>query len=194
PEKSFPSNEFRELARERERIAQQIARIKNDIEKALVVLFPELERRTNIYTEGILRLLEVYPSAWALKYANVADIEKVLQSVTSGRKLSFTALDIKKWAKESIGQFFPVRELILKGKIKELFFLEERLESINELLKKFCQEAALCQDVELIKSIKGIGDTTAMHFIAEVGDIGRFSSYKKLIAYCGLDPTVYESG
>ncbi|MDW7972292.1 MAG: transposase [Thermodesulfovibrio sp.] len=41
-----------------------------------------------------------------MKYANVADIEKVLQSVTAGRKLSFTALDIKKWAKESISNVY----------------------------------------------------------------------------------------
>lgn len=52
----------------------------------------------------------------------------------------------------------------------------------------------IMQDIEILKSIKGIGDTTAMHFVAEVGDISRFSSPKKLIAYAGLDPTVYESG
>ncbi len=33
-----------------------------------------------------------------------------------------------------------------------------------------------------------------MYFIAEVSDIRRFSSYKKLIGYAGIDPSVYESG
>ncbi|MFN4224567.1 MAG: transposase [Fervidobacterium nodosum] len=28
----------------------------------------------------------------------------------------------------------------------------------------------------------------------EVGDISRFSTYKKLIAYCGLDPSIFQSG
>lgn len=101
---------------------------------------------------------------------------------------------IRKWAKDSIGQFFPVRKLILQGKIRELFFLEEQLEKVTDFLKKSCEQAALCQDIEILKSIKGIGDTTAMHFIAEVSNIERFSSPKKLIAYAGLDPTVYESG
>lgn len=193
PEKSFLSHEFRELARERERITAQIARLKNDIEKALAVLFPELERKVNIWGEGILRVLEKYPSAWALKVANTSDIKKILSSVC-GRPLSFTAENLKKWAKDSIGQFFPMREIILQGKIRELFFLEEQLEKVTEFLKNSCEQAALCQDIEILKSIKGIGDTTAMHFIAEVGDIERFSSPKKLIAYAGLDPTVYESG
>jgi len=193
PQKSFLSHEFRELARERERLSQQIARLKNDIEKALVVLFPELERRVNIYTEGILRLLEKYPSAWALKTAKTSDIEQILYS-KRGRALSVTAQQIKQWAQDSIAQFFPIREILLQSKIKELFFLEEQLEVITEQLKRSCEEAALCQDIEILKSIKGIGDTTAMHFIAEIENINRFSSPKKLIAYCGVDPTVYESG
>ncbi|MBC7105184.1 MAG: IS110 family transposase, partial [Firmicutes bacterium] len=168
-------------------------RLKNDSEKALVVLFPELERRVNIYTEGILRLLEKYPSAWALKAAKTSDIERLLCS-KRGRARSVTAQQIKQWAQDSIAQFFPIREILLQSKIKELFFLEEQLEVITEQLKRSCEEAALCQDIEILKSIKGIGDTTAMHFIAEIENINRFSSPKKLIAYCGVDPTVYESG
>ncbi|MEM4959697.1 MAG: transposase [Nanopusillaceae archaeon] len=50
PEKPLLSHKFREFARERERITAQIATLKNDIEKALAVLFPKLERKVNIYT------------------------------------------------------------------------------------------------------------------------------------------------
>lgn len=194
PEKSFLASEFRDLARERERITRSIARIKNDIEKSLAVLFPELERYVNIYTETILRLLEKFPSAWALKTASLSDIENVIYCTKAGRKPSFSAEKIKTLAEQSIGQFFPVRELLLQRKIKELFFLEEELEFITGLLRTACEEAAMCQDVEILKSIKGIGDIVSMQFIAEVGDIKRFDSHKKLIAYFGVDPTVYESG
>ena len=48
--------------------------------------------------------------------------------------------------------------------------------------------------MEILKSIKGIGDVTAIHFLAEIGDVRRFDNYKKLIAYAGLDPTVHQSG
>ncbi|MFN3739367.1 MAG: transposase [Thermodesulfovibrionales bacterium] len=40
----------------------------------------------------------------------------------------------------------------------------------------------------------GIGDTTGAAFLAEIGDINRFPSHKSLIAYTGLDPTIYQSG
>ena len=43
-------------------------------------------------------------------------------------------------------------------------------------------------------SFDGISYLTAAYLCAELKDISRFSSYKKLIASCGLDPTIIESG
>ncbi|MFI5305404.1 MAG: transposase [Nitrospiria bacterium] len=35
---------------------------------------------------------------------------------------------------------------------------------------------------------------TATTFLAELGPISNYASYKKLIAYAGIDPSVYQSG
>ena len=48
--------------------------------------------------------------------------------------------------------------------------------------------------MEIITSIKGIGETTGAAFLAEVDDILNFPSHKSLIAYAGIDPTVYQTG
>jgi len=194
PDRSFLPKDFRDIARERERIAQRIATVKNDIEKLLSVLFPELERIVNIYNSSILKLLSEFPSAHAIKNASIEQINKALYTKTAGRPVNVSAQKIKSVARESIASYWPVKEMILVQKIRELFFLEEQLEFFTNLLRQFCKEASLCQDIEILKSIKGVGEITAMHFMAEVGDIERFSSPKKLIAYCGIDPTVYESG
>jgi transposase len=87
-----------------------------------------------------------------------------------------------------------VKEKILIQTIKELRFLQEQLNEFDEMLKEYCKCASLNQDVEILTSIDGIGENSALYFLAEVGDISRFSTYKKLIAYCGLDPSVDESG
>ena len=51
------------------------------------------------------------------------------------------------------------------------------------------------RDVEILASMKGIGEQTAFNFLIELGgDIRAFENDKKLIAAAGLDPTVYESG
>lgn len=46
----------------------------------------------------------------------------------------------------------------------------------------------------LLASIPGIGVATAAMLVAYVGDINRFSSPEKLVAYIGLDCRVHESG
>ncbi len=194
PKNSFLSQEFKELAREREKIAQQIARVKNDIEKLSSTTFPELQRKTTIYTDSILRLLERFPSARTIKRAPIEEIEKIVRPRGRGRKTSLSAEEIKTLAKDSIGQFFPARETILSQRVRELFFLKERLEETTAMLKTICEECADPQDIRLLKSIKGIGDVTAMHLLAEMDGVERFGSHKKLIAYAGLDPTVYRSG
>lgn len=46
----------------------------------------------------------------------------------------------------------------------------------------------------LLRSIPGIGAVTAAMLVAHIGDIKRFDSPEKLVAYIGMDCRVYESG
>jgi transposase len=49
--------------------------------------------------------------------------------------------------------------------------------------------------MDILISMKGIGEKTAMNFLIEMGgDIKQFESHKKLIAMAGLDPALYQSG
>lgn len=63
---------------------------------------------------------------------------------------------------------------------------------MKEVEKKMKQYATSTQ--ELLRSIPGIGLVTAATLVAYVGDIRRFSSAEKLVAYIGLDCRVHESG
>lgn len=45
-----------------------------------------------------------------------------------------------------------------------------------------------------IKSIPGIGEKIAATIISEIGEIDRFDHPKKLVAFAGVDPSVFESG
>ena len=46
----------------------------------------------------------------------------------------------------------------------------------------------------LVKSIPCIQSNLAARFVAEIGDINRFNSYKAIIAVSGTDPIIYQSG
>jgi len=140
-----------------------------------------------------LDLLSSFPSAKAIQKASI-DSLRAFFSKTTGRKLKLTPETLKELANNSIAQYWPMKEKILIQTIKELRFLQQLLNEFDEMLKEYCKCASLNQDIEILTSIDGIGENSALYFLAEVGDISRFSTYKKLIAYCGLDPSVDESG
>jgi len=72
--------------------------------------------------------------------------------------------------------------------------LEQDLQELTDMLIELCQ-AKIQQDMDILTSMKGIGEKTAMNFLIEMGgDIKQFESHKKLIAMAGLDPALYQSG
>jgi len=54
--------------------------------------------------------------------------------------------------------------------------------------------ALMAQIPQHITSIPGIGPVTGAAILAEIGDIHRFDSVEKLVAYAGIDPSVYQTG
>ena len=46
----------------------------------------------------------------------------------------------------------------------------------------------------MLRSIPGIGPLVAAYIIAELGDIRRFTSFKKFAGYVGLIPGIHHSG
>jgi len=67
-------------------------------------------------------------------------------------------------------------------------------EHLTELLKEIGALAKSFEEYRLIQSVPGIGDKIAATIISEIGDINQFGNPKKLVAYAGLDPSVFESG
>lgn len=109
------------------------------------------------------------------------------------KKLTFSAKDIIEAAKTSVACMSSAKEFILQGKIETLEHLEQRKKHISKVLMEFC-EASMLNDLEIITSINGINNVTATTFLAETGAMEKFTSHRSLIAYAGLDPTVYQSG
>ena len=69
--------------------------------------------------------------------------------------------------------------------MKEIEKLDARIES---LLVKFSDE------IRLLLTVPGVGLKSGAVILAEIGNIKRFASAKKLASYAGLVPTVYQSG
>lgn len=187
------TKDLRDIARERESICHLIASTKNEIKRILQTTFPELESICNVFTETMLLFLKEFPSARLIRTANPKSVEKALERCRRGRKLSISADEIIRAAKNSVASSSLAKELILPQKISTLLHLMEQLDKLSAILSDLCKSIAI-EEMEIITSIDGIGDTTAVAFFAEIGDISRFPSHKSLIAYAGIDPSVYHSG
>ena len=50
-------------------------------------------------------------------------------------------------------------------------------------------------DIDIMTSLRGIGEKTATSFLVEMGgDIRKSNNHKKLIAMASIDPAIYQSG
>jgi transposase len=82
-------------------------------------------------------------------------------------------------------------QLTLEGCLRQIDFLDEEVGAIE---RKLAERALQSVDIRRLMTVPGVNVQTAAAFVASVGDIGRFSSPRKLVSYLGLDPRVRQSG
>ena len=71
--------------------------------------------------------------------------------------------------------------------------LEQEKQALEQELEQETERANQ-QELFLLQSIPGIGTRTACLLLAELGDVRRFASARKLVAFAGLTPARFESG
>jgi len=72
--------------------------------------------------------------------------------------------------------------------------IDTLLQQINTFIQSETFPESIRNNIELIDSIPGIGQLTAITIIAEIGDIDGFLKPKHLVAFFGIDSSVNESG
>jgi len=65
---------------------------------------------------------------------------------------------------------------------------------INNVSKEIDQIAKLDDQAQLLMSISGIGEYSALLILSEIGDVLRFPSENNIVSYAGLAPSVRSSG
>jgi transposase len=177
------------IARRREQVAEDVARAKTQLKADLTVAWPEI-LAYNVFTQTMLKLLSQFPCAQAIEEATDEQLALALKSPT-GRTIALSVEKLKQLADESIGiaSYWP----LVANSASNLIFLERSLEQLTETLVDLVRETQ-DEEMQIITSIPGIGEITAAHFLAEIGSIDRFERYQNLIAFCGTDPGIYESG
>lgn len=97
----------------------------------------------------------------------------------------------RRWL-EHLSQTLPVEEAeTLESALRQIAFLESEIERVERVVAK---QMVDWPEAQRLMTVPGVSLITVATFLAAVGDIKRFLSSRKLVAYLGLDPRVRQSG
>jgi transposase len=85
----------------------------------------------------------------------------------------------------------PLDRLLLDSYIEQIECLERLIKNVDAEIER---RASVDEDVRLLLSLTGVGVYSALLIKSEIGDVRRFPNYKKLVAWAGLAPSLYQSG
>jgi len=184
--------ELKSIARFRTFHSQIIGDCKRKVLAVLDQVFPEYASFfSDVFGSSSVAVLMRYPSAKALSRARIDFLAKLLKDSSRGRLGRDHAETLKAAAKNSfaIDTAIVSQSLEIKQLIAQVEFARKQLRELDFEMKALLEKAATP-----IKTIPGIGSVLAATILGEIGDISRFEKPSGLVAYAGLDPSVYESG
>ncbi len=89
----------------------------------------------------------------------------------------------------------PFTQWVQRDLQEQLAQLKQRIAELEQEIKQVAtQDDEQRRQIALLTSIKGIGELTALRFLAEVPDYRRFAHADQLAAYAGLVPKQHTSG
>lgn len=184
--------QLRELSRFRFWLSEQIGDCKRKLVTILDRVFPEYEKLfSSVFVESSRALLQQAVSAQEFAEFDLSELTEVLSRFSRGRFGAEKAREIQQKARESIGVGFlaDAAQVEMRCLLAQIELLETQQKEVDA-----AEEALMAQIPQHITSIPGVGAVTGAAILAEIGDVHRFDSEDKLVAYAGIDATVHQSG
>ncbi|WP_110933537.1 IS110 family RNA-guided transposase [Paenibacillus bouchesdurhonensis] len=183
--------ELQHVTRQHEFVTDMFVQAKLNTRALLDQVFPDYEK--------IFSNLFSITSLSVLKRCLEDDSENLMEVIQEGVGKSHS----KRWVEEkaerievllSIWRDYPISRAQTVMLSSMVTLLLTFIEQLGDLERQMNRIASTLPEVEWLKSIPGIGDKLAAAIVAEIGDIHQFEDAKQLVAYAGLDPTIYSSG
>jgi transposase len=85
----------------------------------------------------------------------------------------------------------PEEQETVQAALRHIAFLDREIEQVERMVAK---QMLSWPEAKRLMTVPGVNLIGAASFLAAVGDVARFGSPEKLVAYLGLDPRVRQSG
>ncbi len=187
---AYHNEELKSLTRYRFDKVKERAKLKSSIARLICILFPELEQLVpSLHLASVYALLQEFPGAKQIAAAHLTKLKVLLETASKGHYKRDMALKIRDAARDSIGSRMPAKSLELQHTIRLIRELNTEIAEIEAQIQSLMEEID-----SPITTIPGVGFRMAAMILAEIGDLTRFDSPDKLLAYAGMSPSIYQSG
>ncbi len=184
--------QLRELSRFRFWLTDQIGDCKRKLLTILDRVFPEYESLfSSVFIQSSKAMLQAAVSAQEFSDFDLQELTELLQKTSRGKFGREKAQEIQAQARQSVGVGFLADAVRVEMRclLAQIDLLEEQQADVET-----AQTELMGSVEQYITTIPGIGMPTGAAILAEIGDVSRFASEEKLVAYAGIDATVHQSG
>jgi transposase len=184
--------QMRELSRFRYRLVEQVSNGKRKVLSILDRVFPEYETLfSNVFLQSSRALLKEAATAQQIADFDLSELSQLLREASRGHFGTEKATSVQAVAQQSIGVGFltDAVQIEMRCLLDQMDLLQEQIHLIDQSIADL-----MAQLPQFITTIPGVGAVTGAAILSEIGDIQRFESSDKLVAYAGIDATVYQTG
>lgn len=182
--------DLKQLGRFRQKTIKQRTRLKIQLTSYIDQVFPELQYffKSGLHQKSVYALLKEAPTPNAIASMHLTHLANLLKVNSHGHFTKEQAKELRVLAQKSVGASDSSLSIQVTHIIAQIELLDSQLEQVEAEMTDIMKF-----NDSVIMTIPGIGYINGGMILGEIGDIHRFSSPNKLLAFAGLDPSVYQS-
>lgn len=189
-------DDLREKSRYYDFLMDEMKRWKIEFRRLLDIIYPGFDRLyDDLYGDFTQSLLLEYSHPEIIRKRRLDTIAKFLEKHTCHHEAYCLkqAKVLKEYAENCASGCSSKSYLVSQFDVV-IHNLNAQIKHLNYVLEEIIDIAKTLPNYEYIRSIPGIGDNLSSRILAELGDISRFNNASQVVAYCGIDPQIYQSG
>ena len=170
---------------------KQRTRLKIQLTAYVDEIFPELQYffKSGLHQESVYALLKEAPTPETIASMHMTHLASLLMKNSRGHFTRDQSKELRVLARKSVGTSDSALSIQITHSIAQIELLDSQLNKIEEEMTDIMKF-----NDSVIMTIPGIGYINGGMILGEIENIHRFSSPCKLLAFAGLDPSVYQSG
>ena len=181
---------LKNLGRSRQDLMKKRTAAKIKLTSLVDQAFPELQYFFHgVHHKSVYALLKEAQTPEAIASMHMTHLAHLLETASHGHFKKDKAQELRVLAQKSVGSNDSSISIQITQSIEQIELLDRQIDD---------DEAGIEQIVKamgsVIMTVPGIRYVEAGMILGEIGDVHRFSSYSKLLAFAGLDPTIRQSG